>query len=299
VAVLSPTALVLVNPASRRGAALQARTMAAFAASGVVADAVVTEYAGHAGAMVRAVVERYDHVFTLGGDGTAMEVVDALSGTGRAVGILAGGTGNLLARALQIPLDVRRAVPLLLGGRTRAIDLGVLPEGRRFAVAAGVGIDAAMITGATPLARRRYGVLAYVASATAAIVRRDTFRVRAEVDGRVFEHEHCAGAMIANVGSILNGVMQLGPGIVPDDGALDLCLYNAAGPSDVATLLGKMALRDFRPDPRLVFARGSAIRIETDPPQPVEADGELLGAVALAARVDPGGARVLVPAQSR
>ncbi len=272
--------------------------MAAFAAAGVVADAVVTEYAGHAAALARAVVERYDHVFTLGGDGTAMEVVDALSGTARAVGILAGGTGNLLARALGIPLDVREAVPRLLRGRTRSIDLGVLPNGRRFAVAAGVGIDAAMIAGASPEWRRRAGVLAYVASASAAIIRRDTFHVRAEVDGRVFEHDHCAGAMIANVGSILNGVLQLGPGIVPDDGALDLCLYNASGPGDVVTLLGKMARRDFRPDPRLVFARGAVIRIETHPPCPVEADGELLGLVPLESSVERGGAQLLVPSSS-
>ncbi len=294
-AVLSATALVLVNPASRRGAALQARTLAAFAAAGVVADAVVTEYAGHAAALARAVVDRYDQVFTLGGDGTAMEVVDALAGTERAVGILAGGTGNLLARALGIPLDVRRAVPALLAGHSRSIDLGVLAGGRRFAVAAGVGIDAAMIAGAPPSARRRFGVAAYVASASAAILRRRTFAVRAVVDGRRVEHAHCAGAMIVNVGSILNGVLQLGPGIRPDDGALDLCLYNAAGARDVVTLLGKMALRDFREDPRLIFVRGSTIEIETDPPQRVQADGELLGLVPLHAHVERGGARLLVP----
>jgi diacylglycerol kinase (ATP) len=297
VALLNGTALLIVNPASRRGGRLQAPALAAFAAAGVAADAVVTEYPGHGGAVARTMAESYDYLFTLGGDGTAMEVVEALSGTGRSVGILPGGTGNLLARALGIPMDVRRAIPALLGGRRTRIDLGVMPDGRHFAVAAGVGIDAAMIAGAPAAARRRYGVLAYVRSATGAILRRETFAVRATVDGRVFEHEHCVGAMIANVGSILDGLFVLGPGITYDDGGLDLCLYNADGVGDATTVLRKMLVRDFRPDPRLVFARGQEIVIETFPPRAMEADGELLGDSPLAARIAPAHAPLLVPAR--
>ena len=86
----------------------------------------------------------YDAVFTLGGDGTAMEVAGALALSGIPIGVLAGGTGNLLGRALGIPRSVKRAVPMLLAGEVRRIDLGIV-RGRHFAVAAGVGIDAAMV----------------------------------------------------------------------------------------------------------------------------------------------------------
>lgn len=295
---MSERALLIVNPASRRGAVLQQPTLRAFARAGVQADAVVTEFAGHGAEVAQAMAESYDYIFTLGGDGTAMEVVDALAGMGRSVGILAGGTGNLLARALGIPVNVERAVPALLGGVRRRIDLGVLGDGRHFALAAGAGIDAAMIEGASSAARRRYGVLAYVRSATAAIVQRETFAVRATVDGRVHEMEHCAGAMIANVGTILNGLMVLGPGIVPDDGALDLCLFGASRATDIAVVMGKLARRDFRPDPRMVFDRGADVRIEIVPPRPTEADGELLGLSPLHATVAPGAAPLLVPRRS-
>lgn len=294
-ALLSERALLIVNPASRRGGVLQQPAMRAFARAGVKTDAIVTEFAGHGAEVAEAMAESYDYVFTLGGDGTAMEVVDALAGMGRSVGILAGGTGNLLARALGIPLRVEQAVPALLHGVRRRIDLGVLADGRHFAVAAGAGIDAAMIAGASSAARRRYGVLAYVHSATAAILRRETFAVRATVDGRVHEMEHCAGAMIANVGTILNGLLVLGPGIAPDDGALDLCLFGAPRATDIGVVMAKMARRDFRPDPRLVFDRGCAIHIETVPPRLVEADGEMLGLTPLAATVALGAAPLLVP----
>jgi diacylglycerol kinase (ATP) len=295
VALLNTRALLIVNPASRRGAQLQERATAAFAAAGVAVDVVVTSHAGHGATVVRSFADSHERIFTLGGDGTAMEVIDALSGTGRAVGVLAGGTGNLLARALGIPLQVERAVASLLAGRVRAIDLGRLAHGRHFAVAAGVGIDVAMIAGASQQARRRYGVLAYVRSATAAILARDTFAVRATVDGRTFEMERCVGAMVANVGTILNGLMVLGPGIVPDDGRLDLCLFGAAGTTDVLTVLRKMAFRDFRPDHRLVFARGESLTIDTDRPRTMEADGELLGDTPLRVAVVPRSAPLLVP----
>jgi hypothetical protein len=87
-------------------------------------------------------------VFALGGDGTVMEVAGALSGGDTPIGVLAGGTGNLIARALGIPLSVKRAVPALLDGGELRIDLGRFDSGRRFAIAAGVGIDAAMVADA-------------------------------------------------------------------------------------------------------------------------------------------------------
>src|ERR687895_1887866 len=118
-----------------------------------------------------------------------MEVAGALVGTGVPLGILAGGTGNLLARAVGIPLDVERAVPALLAGDSRRIDLGRLPDGRFFAVAAGVGIDARMVRDTPGRMKRRLGVLAYAITASraalGAVIRRDFFDVRLTVDGAV------------------------------------------------------------------------------------------------------------------
>ena len=138
---------------------------------------MLTERAGHAGEIGVAVGQRSDIVFTLGGDGTAMEVAGSLAGSGVPIGVLPGGTGNLLARALGIPRDVTRAVPALLGGDVRAIDLGVV-LGHRFAVAAGVGIDAAMVAETPQWMKKRLGVLAYTIIATRAALRAVIFRDR-------------------------------------------------------------------------------------------------------------------------
>ena len=84
--------------------------------AGVQCEVVFTERPGHAAEIVRQRADGYDAIFTLGGDGTAMEVAGALAGTPCPLGVLAGGTGNLLARAVGIPLDPKAAVPLLLRG---------------------------------------------------------------------------------------------------------------------------------------------------------------------------------------
>lgn len=287
-------ALLVVNPASRGGRRKMPRARDAFQRAGVECDVFWTEAPGHGGEIVHELHEEYDAIFSLGGDGTAMEIVGALAGTGRSVGLLAGGTGNLLVRALGIPLDVRRAVPRLLAGTRTRIDLGALADGRRFAVAAGAGIDAAMVAGAPPAMRRRLGVLAYFVSATRAIWRPTRFRVRATVDGTTVEHD-AALVMVANVGTILDGLFHLGPGIRHDDGAIDLCIFDAADFGAAAGVFTRLARRDFRPDGRMLFLRGREITVATDPPVLMQADGELLGDTPLVVRVDPRAASLLVP----
>lgn len=255
----------------------------------------MTEAPGHGGRVARERGGEYDFVFALGGDGTAMEIVNALSGTDRAVGVLPGGTGNLLARALGVPAGVGRAVTALLHGTTKRIDLGVLGDGRRFAVGAGVGVDAAMLAGASVASRRRYGVLAYVASAARELVRPQPFSMRATVDGRIIEREDCVLALIVNVGVVLNGLLHLGPNIAFDDGALDLCAYSARNVGDAVVVAGRLAFRRFRQDRRLAFARGSCITIESVPARPAQADGELTGTSPITATVSPLAALLQVP----
>jgi len=293
-------ALLVVNPASRRGSHFHRAAMEAFALAGVRCDTVLTTRAGEGAHVAQTLAHGYDAVFTLGGDGTAMEVVDALAGNGGPpVGILPGGTGNLIARTLGIPLDVGRAVPQLLGGGEVSVDLGVLtlPETgvrRRFAFAAGVGIDASMIAEASAVLKRHVGVLAYMLSWSRAVLRRETFTTRVVIDGEPIERVASA-VMIANFGAVLNDLIRLGPGIRQDDGKLDLCVFSPGTARDAARVAWKLLRKDFRADPCMLYRAGRHFRIETDPPRAVQADGELLGTTPLEIGVEPLAAQLLVP----
>src|SRR5450756_279188 len=119
-------ALLIVNPASRSGARALRKAEAAFRELGVHCDTRTTDSPGHGADLARELASGYDAVFTLGGDGTAIEVIGALANGGPPVGVLPGGTGNIVARALGTPLNSGRAVKALLGGDEARIDLGRL-----------------------------------------------------------------------------------------------------------------------------------------------------------------------------
>lgn len=296
-------ALLITNPASRMGSRRLPRARAALARAGITCDVVLTERAGHAAEIVRDRAGAYDVVFTLGGDGTAMEAAGALVGSARPLGVLAGGTGNLLARALGIPLDPRKAVPSLLSGEVLHIDLGRIATAeppRYFAVAAGVGIDSAMVAETPSWLKRRLGVLAYTITATRAalraVLRKEFFRVRLTVDGEVFETA-AAAVMIANFGAVLSDRITFGPGIRFDDGVLDACLYSPKNLRDALRIMSRLLRKNFASDDAMLYRSGRHIRIETEPPLLAQADGELLGMTPIEIHVAPRAVRLLVPKQ--
>jgi diacylglycerol kinase (ATP) len=292
---LSGPVLLITNPAARRGRLLEQRARAALLAAGVEFDVVVTSHQGHAAIVAAERARDFAAVFTLGGDGTAMEVIGALAGTGTPVGVLPGGTGNLVARALRTPRRIELAVRALLHGDVASFDLGYIPEcNRRFAFSSGVGVDARMIDETNPETKRRFGIGAYIHTGVRVGLRRRPFRVRAEVDGFVVERE-ATSLMVANFGTVLDRLFVLGPGIEQDDGLLDLCVFSPRHSPDVVRIAWRLFRRDFGSDDSLFYRSGREFRIECDPPQLYQADGELLGTTPYTVRVEPLAARLLVP----
>jgi diacylglycerol kinase (ATP) len=292
---LTGPVLLITNPAARRGHLLEQRARAALLAAGAEFDVVVTTHQGHA-AIVAAERERdFAAVLTLGGDGTAMEVIGALAGTGTPVGVLPGGTGNLVARALRTPRRIELAVRALLHGDVAAVDLGYIPESRRrFAFSSGVGVDARMIDETDPELKRRFGIGAYIQTGVRVGLRRRPFRVRVEVDGAVVERT-ATSLMVANFGTVLDRLFVLGPGIEQDDGRLDLCIFSPRHSPDVVRIAWRLFRRDFGSDETMFYRSGLEFRIECDPPQLYQADGELLGTTPYSVHVEPLAARLLVP----
>ena len=286
--------LLIVNPASRRGARVRDRAIRAFADAGVECDVMPTEAPGHAAVLATAHGHKYEAVFTLGGDGTVMEVLGALAHHGPPVGILAGGTANVVARSLRIPLNPARAIPILLRGDEARLDLGRLGDGRRFAIGVGVGLDATMIAEAPAKLKKRFGFMAYVIAGYKAVLRNQRFALRLTVDGEVFDLTASA-VLIANFGAVLNDLVAFGDGIVHDDGKLDACVFSPKNLWDALRILWRMIRKDFRPDPCLFYKSGHEFRVETVPWMPSQADGELLTGTPLTVSVDPLAGRLLIP----
>jgi len=294
---LTTRVLLIANPASRRGARLIGRAAESVRKAGASCEVALTERSGHAAEIAAARGVQFDVVLTLGGDGTAMEAAGALAWSDTPLGVLPGGTGNLLARALGVPMRVEKAVPALLAGTRKRIDLGVI-KGHRFAVAAGVGIDAAMVEETPTWLKRRLGVLAYTLMATRAalraVLRRQFFLARIEIDGEIVERR-AAAVLFANFGAILEDRIAFGPEIQIDDGVLDCCIFSPTNLRDAMRIMWRVTRRDFRPDPSILYRKGTRFRIETDPVLPLQADGELLGTTPADIGVEPLAVQLLIP----
>jgi len=290
--------LLIVNPASRRGNRIRTKALRAFADAGVDCRMMVTEAPGHAAIIAKTHASQYDAVFTLGGDGTVMEVLSALAHQGPPVGILAGGTANVVARTLRIPLNPARAVPLLLGGDEATMDLGRLGDGRRFAIGVGVGLDATMISEAPDRLKKRFGFMAYVLGGYKAVLRNQKFHLRLTVDGVVYERTASA-ILVANFGAVLNNLVAFGDGIVHDDGLLNACVFSPDSLWDAMRILWRMVRKDFRADPCLFYKSGREFTVETIPPMVAQADGELLPDTPLSVSVDPLAGCLLIPKKGK
>lgn len=286
--------LLIINPASRRGQRVRHRTLKAFEAASVECDVMQTQAPGHATNLAKTHAHKYDAVFTLGGDGTVMEVLSALAHQGPPVGVLAGGTGNVVARTLGIPLNPARAIPLLLEGDEATLDLGRLGDGRRFAIGVGVGLDATMISEAPARLKKRFGFMAYVIGGYKAVLRNQRFELRLVVDGTVYDLRASA-VLIANLGAVLNNLVSFGDGILHDDGLLNACVFSPNNMSDSLRILWRMIRKDFGEDPCMFYKSGRDFRVETLPPMPAQADGELLAGTPLVVSVDPLAGRLLIP----
>ncbi|MDQ4025926.1 MAG: diacylglycerol kinase family lipid kinase [Actinomycetota bacterium] len=103
----------------------------------------------HATSLASDAVDRgFDAVVAFGGDGTVNEAAQSLVGTGVALGVLPGGTTNVMARSLGIPRDPVEATAFLAsrlgGGARRSINVGS-NEGRYFIFSTGIGLDAEVV----------------------------------------------------------------------------------------------------------------------------------------------------------
>lgn len=105
-------------------------------------DVVFTEYAGHASKLAaQYVVDGYDIVVAVGGDGTINEVARSLVETKTALGIVPCGSGNGLARHLMLPMNFGGALDIINIGEVHDLDYGII-NGHPFFCTCGMGFDA-------------------------------------------------------------------------------------------------------------------------------------------------------------
>jgi diacylglycerol kinase (ATP) len=224
---------------------------------------------------VRRLIEDEDvnRLLVWGGDGTVRRCIHTVLDEKYDVdvAVLPSGTANLLARNLDIPIDLRDAVDVAVNGEPRPMDVGRM-NGEHFTVMAGTGFDALLMKEADDSGLKdRYGRLGYL---WAGVRHRDVDAADAvvTVDGTPWFSGRASSVLVANVGTITGG-LQAFPDADPADGLLDVGIVSAQSATEWLRVLASAAVHRAEQSPFTETTRGKRIEIELDRTLPWQVDG--------------------------
>ena len=287
--------LVIINPAAGHDEPILNTLNDVFHSTGVDWDIRITHKFGDATRLAKEAVEMgVDLVAGYGGDGTQMEVANGLLGSGIPQAILPGGTGNAMARDLNIPINLRQAAELIVSSpKRRAVDLARIGD-RVLMLRAYAGLSAQ--DAASREEKDKYGQLAYIQASLKFLTSKPPTQYRATVDGEVIEGKALI-CFILNAGSI-GGVLGISLPAVGDvnisDGYLDLYVVTK-GIQPVRAITHHL-FKIGESQAGIYHWRGKEITLETDSPQDVWIDGEIGGQTPITTVAIPQALEIVVPA---
>lgn len=253
-----------------------------------------------AGQAQEALESGVDLIIAAGGDGTARVVCDEVARTGVSVGILPHGTGNLLARNLGVPLNFKDALDTVFAGQDRAIDLATFSSDSEkagdtvFLVMAGLGMDAAIMTGVDDSLKARVGWVAYFVSGLKSL-RFAPVRVSISIDDGEIQKFRARTVVVGNVGFLQGGIPLL-PDAQIDDGLLDVVVIAPKRFLGWLAIIVRVLGRQRRTNKRLDRMTGRKVVIHTERPTPMQLDGDVIGeGTRITVEVQPGVLLVRVP----
>lgn len=287
--------VVIVNPATKGNADRIVRQLRIAAPKGIELDIHWTEYAEHGGELAHSLRSQAAIMVAVGGDGTVAEVAAAIRGTGTLLGIIPGGSTNIIARELGIPVQADRAIALLFSDHAvRALDVG-LCGARAFLHMAGAGFDSELLHLTSSDLKRKVGWMAYLPAAVAAL---RTLPVRYTIRTPDTEmHVVSPLVLIANGGSIIHPRFRLHSGIRKDDGLLDVLVITATTPVELARVLGRLATMNLERSPYLIHLKTTEVSVSATITVPVELDGDVVTQTPATFMIDPAAIHVITPVE--
>jgi YegS/Rv2252/BmrU family lipid kinase len=285
---------LIVNPSSAGGRTLKLlpRVEAALDARRAVFRVERTRSVEHGVEMALRAVELGEVPVVVSGDGLLGAVGGAMAGSETPLGLVPGGRGNDLARALGIPTDPESAIDVVLAGHSRVIDVGEA-NGKRFLGIASIGFDSECNRLANETHWLR-GNLVYAYSMPRTLIGWKPARFTLAVGE---ERKRLTGYFVAVANnSVYGGGMYIAPNAEIDDGEFDVVSIGESG--KLRFLFGlKDVLKGAHLDKDEVGVfRTPRLELDASRPFPVYADGDHLTDLPVSLRVLPRCLSVLVPA---
>lgn len=302
---------IIINPAAGQDVPILSTINSVFGPVNQAWSVSVTLKEGDARRQARQAVEDGATIVAVyGGDGTVVEAAGGLLDCDVPLAILPGGTANVVAQEMAIPLNLAQACELLVRPhQIRAIDMGEVND-RHFILRVGIGAEAKITEGADRELKDRLGYLAYVWSAAQNLVDVEQSTYYFTVDGESFVMKGVTCGIV-NSGHMGIGNLHIVPNIYMDDGLLDLIVVQNADLPAWTELIGNVfGLGGVPVGPDLQPATvstpesfngaikrwtGKEISVRVDPPQSVQYDGELYPIDEVHCRILPKALQLIVP----
>lgn len=226
----------------------------------------------HASELVREAVDKgYHSIIAVGGDGSINQVARVLDGSHINLGIIPKGSGNGLARAINIPIDnVDAAIDLITQGHTTRIDTASI-NGHSFYCTCGVGFDANLTKRYAEAPTR--GLITYAYSAVKEYFDSKPQEYRIRIDDTTIETTAFL-ITVANINQYGNN-FYIAPDAKPDDGLLDVVVFRPFHPLKSGVVALQFRTKKIDNNSCVDIYRGSRIVIESNKLElPAQFDGE-------------------------
>lgn len=286
---------IIVNPTAGRGrtkAALPVLTKRLNTLS-IEHELYMTDYPGHATEIAkRLVADGATIIGAVGGDGTVHEVINGMAGSAATLAVVPTGTGNDLARALNIPLEPAAAIDVLSAAPVRKIDYGVDVEGI-FSVILGLGFTAQVMDHVNKHKNFLRGPLAIAAAVLKVVNTLQATELELVLDGKSIVRRSVAVFIMNSCWT--GGGMYVTPQAKLNDGLLHICLVNELGKLELVQLLPKVYSGNHVGHRAVEFLTCQEIVINTALPMIKMFDGNVYGTTPVRASIVPQGLAVLSP----
>jgi diacylglycerol kinase (ATP) len=255
---------VIINPAAGQDEPILSYLNAVFRKHSIFWDVAITHSRQDATAFAkRALTGGYDLVAAYGGDGTVMEVAHGMHNKNLPLAIIPGGTANIMAKELGIPIDTREAINLIAGKnhKLRAIDMGFM-NNEPFLLRLTMGDLAHMVLDTNRQMKNKLGQLAYGLTAVKQIGRLGTHRYRLSIDGKKIQTTG-SSLIITNSGNVGIQGVSLIESISVSDGSLDVILLKDTTLGTLTSFATNIVLKN-KPRGTIRHWRGKNITVRMD-----------------------------------
>jgi YegS/Rv2252/BmrU family lipid kinase len=285
---------IIANPASggRRGAELAEAIRKELAPKVDSVSVAVTTAPGEGERIARDVDA--DCVVSVGGDGTANEVINGLNGRVGTFGLYPAGTANVVARQLGVRKNIPAFAELVAKRSTRRIDGGIA-NGRKFLLGIGAGLDAAVAKQVAAQKGGPGGLARWIMPAVRSVLHFNHAPIRVTVDGEVVT-ETTSYAIVANC-RFSAGVFPITRRADITDGKLDLCAMHRLSVPKLLWMAVAVWSPGFPDRKDVVYRQGTEFKLEaaSELPVPLQIDGEPAGFLPATCRVLPQAFEVVAP----